>query len=126
MEDGDIKETIRPYIMGRIVDVEQFLQNYRCNPDTPEVLITFDISDPILEWNQRIFTICFDRGQCSLVEKESPFRVRMTIGTLSALMLGYKTAAQLAWREKIEGDAASIRMLDSALQHELPYISDYI
>lgn len=27
LEDGDIRETIRPYIMGRIVDVEHFFKN---------------------------------------------------------------------------------------------------
>lgn len=32
LDDGDIKETIRPYIMGRIVDVEEFFSNYRCDP----------------------------------------------------------------------------------------------
>ena len=32
LEDGDIRETIRPYIMGRIVDVEQFFQRYHCDP----------------------------------------------------------------------------------------------
>ena len=33
LDDSDIKETIRPYIMGRIVDVAMFLENYRCDPD---------------------------------------------------------------------------------------------
>ena len=32
MDDGDIRETIRPYIMGRIVDVERFLENYVLRP----------------------------------------------------------------------------------------------
>ena len=33
MDDGDIKETIRPYAMGRIIDIESFLQDYPCDPD---------------------------------------------------------------------------------------------
>lgn len=33
MDDGDIREMIRPYCMGRIVDVEQFFENYPCDPD---------------------------------------------------------------------------------------------
>lgn len=32
LEDSDIKEMIRPYIMGRIVDVEGFLRRYRFSP----------------------------------------------------------------------------------------------
>ena len=31
MDDGDIKETIRPYAMGRIIDIESFLQDYPCH-----------------------------------------------------------------------------------------------
>ena len=33
MDDGDIKESIRPYAMGRIIDVEDFLADYPCDPD---------------------------------------------------------------------------------------------
>ena len=32
IDDGDIKETIRPYAMGRIVDVASFLEDYPCDP----------------------------------------------------------------------------------------------
>ena len=32
MDDGDIKESIRPYAMGRIIDVEDFLADYPCDP----------------------------------------------------------------------------------------------
>ena len=50
----------------------------------------------------------------------------MSIGTLTCLLMGYKTAAQLFERERIQGDAAGVEALDAALLHECPYISDYI
>lgn len=31
MDGGDIKESIRPYAMGRIIDVEDFLADYPCD-----------------------------------------------------------------------------------------------
>ena len=37
LDDGDIKESIRPYAMGRIVDVESFLEDYPCDPDGGEL-----------------------------------------------------------------------------------------
>ena len=126
MEDGDIKETIRPYIMGRIVDVEQFFSSYRCNPSAGESLISFEIEDPFLQWNNRTFTVLFQNGRCTMAEQGAGRHVHMSIGTLSTLLTGYKTAAELAWREKIEGDAAALQCLDRALLHEVPYISDYI
>lgn len=39
LEDSDIKETIRPYSMGRIIDVVQFMEHYACDPDEPDVCI---------------------------------------------------------------------------------------
>ena len=35
LDDSDIKETIRPYAMGRIIDVAQFISQYNCDPDGP-------------------------------------------------------------------------------------------
>ena len=50
----------------------------------------------------------------------------MSIATLTALLLGYKSAKQLFRAERIEGDMDAVRRLDDVLLHESPYISDYI
>ena len=50
----------------------------------------------------------------------------MSIGTLTTLLLGYKTAGELYWLEHIQGDAEAIQLLDKILPHCPPYISDYI
>lgn len=126
MNDGDIKETIRPYIMGRIVDIEQFITQYHCDPIEENVCIAFEISDPILECNNRTFHIRFHKGKCSLTDEIAAHRVSMTIATLTTLLLGYKTAMQLFRLERIQADEQSIKRLDDVLFHETPYISDYI
>ena len=48
------------------------------------------------------------------------------IATLTALMLGYKTATKLQRLGRIEGEERAVRLLDDVLLHEAPYISDYI
>ena len=126
MDDGDIKETIRPYIMGRIVDIEQFFSEYRCDPDAGEAVFTFDIKDEFLEWNDRSFTVLFSGGSCSLTDRPAEYRVGMSISTLSTLPLGYKNASQLRRMERITGSELSVGKLDDMLLHEAPYISDYI
>lgn len=126
MDDGDIKETIRPYIMGRIVDVTQFLSNYNCDPLERNVCIAFDISDPVLQWNNRTFHVLFHEGKCLITNQAAHYHVSMSIATLTTLLLGYKTAMQLYRIERIYGDAVSIKRLDDVIQHESPYISDYI
>jgi predicted acetyltransferase len=126
MEDGDIKETIRPYTMGRIIDVEQFISHYHCDPAEKDTIISFDISDSFLEWNNRTFNIYFHAGRCTITNSPAEYHVAMSIATLTTLLIGYKNAAQLRKLERITGDNASIAKLDDVLLHEQPYISDYI
>ena len=126
LEDGDIRETIRPYIMGRIVDIEQFFQKYRCDPMADNAVITFEVQDAFLAWNNRAITIRFNRGQCLLADTAVHNKVKLSIATLTTLLLGYKTATKLFRMGRIEADSDTIQLLDDIIQHEMPYISDYI
>ena len=126
MDDGDIKETIRPYIMGRIVDIEKFFSHYHCDPLEKNVCISFEITDHVLDWNNRTFNILFNEGNCSLTEQKADCHVAMSIATLTTLLLGYKTVLQLYRTERIQGDEHSVQRLDDVILHETPYISDYI
>ena len=126
LEDGDIRETIRPYIMGRIVDAEQFFQKYHCDAAADNAMITFEMEDSFLAWNNRAITVCFNKGECSVSEAHTHSRVKLSIATLTTLLLGYKTAARLYQMGRIEGDRETINRLDDCILHEMPYISDYI
>lgn len=126
LEDGDIRETIRPYIMGRIVDVEQFFSKYCCAPTAEHRTVTFDIQDTFLPWNNQVITVHFHRGSCAITEEPVRDRVKLTIATLTTLLLGYKTAAQLFPMGRITAEEETVQMLDDVILHKTPYISDYI
>ncbi len=126
MQDGDIRETIRPYIMGRIVDVKGFFKKYACNPNEKGVRICFEITDSLLDWNNRRLTVLFKKGRCSITDDIARYHVRMSVATLTTLLLGYKTAVQLFRAERIQADIEDVRRLDDVILHETPYISDYI
>ena len=126
MDDGDIKETIRPYAMGRIIDVEGFLKDYPCDPDGGTLYMELDIEDHLLPWNNRTFRLCFSDGRCSLTHEPAEYRLKMEIGTFTTLLLGYKTAERLYQLERIEGRPEAVERLDDVLFHKIPYISDYI
>ena len=126
MDDGDIKESIRPYAMGRIVDVESFLEDYPCDPDGGELCIDLEIEDTLLPWNNRTFTVRFADGHCKVVNAPAEYKLKMGIGTRSTLLLGYKTAERLYELERIEGREEASERLDDVLFHKIPYISDYI
>ena len=126
LEDGDIKESIRPYIMGRIVDVEQFFQKYQCDPAGGKARVSFEVEDKFLEWNNRTFTVDFNNGECGLVNGKSEHTVKLSIATLTTLLLGYKTAAKLYRLGRLETDEETVQLIDDLLFGEIPYISDYI
>lgn len=127
LEDSDIKETIRPYIMGRIVDVDQFLSHYPfLHPEHP-ASITFDITDDLLPWNNGPITIALspDRPP-ERSETPSPRRVGLSIGTLTTLLLSYKSPTYLQEMERLDTDPPTIRLLEAILPKAKPHISDYI
>ena len=126
MDDGDIKESIRPYAMGRIIDVEDFLADYPCDPDGGTLTIALEIEDKLLPWNDRTFTVKFENGECTQTREPPEHHLKMGIGTLSTLLLGYKTAERLYELERIEGREEAVERLDDVLFHKIPYISDYI
>ena len=122
----DIKETIRPYAMGRLIDIEGFLEDYPCDPDGGTLYMELEIEDKLLPWNNRSFRLCFSEGACHLTQEEPEYKLSMEIGTLTTLLLGYKTAERLYALERIEGKPEAVDRLDDVLFHKIPYISDYI
>ncbi|MCI5661689.1 MAG: GNAT family N-acetyltransferase [Clostridia bacterium] len=126
MDDGDIREMIRPYIMGRIVDVEQFFRLYPCRPDEPGAGFAFEIEDEFLPWNQRTLPVWFEAGKCEIRPNANFPHIRLSIATLTTLLMGYKSAAKLYRMGRIAAEERHIARLDDALLHEAPYISDYI
>ena len=126
MDDGDIKESIRPYAMGRIIDVEDFLADYPCDPDGGTLCIELEIGDSLLPWNDRTFNVRFADGHCTMTREPAEYHLKMGIGTFTTLLLGYKTAERLYELERIEGREEAVERLDDVLFHKIPYISDYI
>ena len=112
--------------MGRIVDVEQFLQKYQCDPAGGRARVSFEVEDKFLEWNNRTFTVDFRNGACRLVSARAEHTVRLSVATLTTLLLGYKTAAKLERLGRLQADEETVQLIDDLLFVEIPYISDYI
>ncbi|KNZ42614.1 GNAT family N-acetyltransferase [Acetobacterium bakii] len=125
--DSDMKETIRPYIMARIVDFEKFIAEYNfVNTDINES-VTFEISDSVLEWNNRSFTIAFSKGQDPMLTDEpSENIIRLEIGILTTMLLGYERPTYLQRIERIETDKKTVLILESIIPNDKVYFSDYI
>ena len=126
LDDSDIKETIRPYSMGRIIDVAEFFESYACDPDEPPAVFRFDVTDELLPWNNGSFTIRFEHGRCRVTDEAPDYTMGLSIATLTTLLLGYKTAEKLYVMDRIKAEHSAVEILDDILFHTIPYVSDYI
>jgi predicted acetyltransferase len=126
LEDGDIKETISPYFMARIVDAKQFIEEYPFRATGTERKVTLLLEDPMLEWNQGIFTLLVSgNGQGKFIQSEDNPAVSLDIQTLTTMLLSYKRPSYLAAISRLKGDEAAVDILENIIERQTPYFSDY-
>ncbi|CAM3331895.1 GNAT family N-acetyltransferase [Helicobacter labetoulli] len=137
LEDGHIKESIQPYIMARIVDVEQFLTQYPFEFVKSNMCLRFSVSDPLLEWNNRDFILHFKDGELALEivaseivasgEKQNlgEYHIKLDIQTLVTMLLGYKRPLYLRSINRLQANDESIDKLEEILPEGKAYFSDY-
>lgn len=123
-EDSEIKETIEPYFMARIVDVEPFLAQYPfISTGKP---FHFVVEDSIAEWNQRIFSMTWDEdNELTITDEPIGQAVILDIQTLTALLLSYKTPSYLYRIERLQTDNETLRTLERIVPDQEVYFSDY-
>ena len=127
-EDSEIEETIAPYIMARIVDVESFLQEYPWQIQPEDFKIHFRVTDGLASWNQGDFLVSWHEGEttCERVEDNQSINVvELDIDTLTALMMGYKRPTYLYDHEKISMEYYMLTWLERLIPVKKPYFSDY-
>lgn len=125
LEDASIKETISPYFMGRIVDFAAFIENYPFKAGAQREW-KFTMTDPILECNQGTFCLRIGAdGKGTATRIAEPCPDTISIQTMTTMLMGYKRPAYLCRIGRIRADAATINMLEGAIEQQEPYISDY-
>ncbi len=126
LEDADIKETISPYFMARIVDLEQFIIQYPFKPDTGARQWMFTLDDPLLSWNQGVFILRISsEGKGELLRTNERCTDKIDIQTMTTMLLGYKRPEYLHRIGRITCSQETVDMLEDAIQQQTPYFSDY-
>lgn len=125
-EDADIKESISPYFMARIVDLEDFIEQYPFKPDNVVREWTFKMDDPILTWNQGYFKLIIDKNGKGKVSRTSEkTEDKIDIQTMTTMLLGYKRPDYLYKIGRISCSNDTVDMLEDAIEQQTPYFSDY-
>lgn len=126
LEDADIKESISPYFMARIVDLEAFIAQYPFKPDTQEREWTFIMDDPLLDCNQGTFKLTISKaGEGKIARIGTKTTDKIDIQTMTTMLLGYKRPAYLHKIGRLVCNEEILDMLEDAIEQQTPYFSDY-
>lgn len=127
-EDSEIDETIKPYVMARIVDVQRFIEEYSFQFVDDKLKLFFRLRDPAAEWNNGIFHVFWKDGKtiCEKVDGHGAAPLIETdIQTLTTMLMGYKRPTYLYNNDRIAMDYYLLPTLESLIPPEKPYFSDY-
>ena len=123
-DDSEIKETIEPYFMARIVDVEKFIESYPFI--TTGKPFHFVVEDPIAEWNNRIFGLIWDENDdLTITDEPIGNPVQIDVQTMAALFMSYKRPSYLYRIERLTTDKETLRTLERIIPDQEAYFSDY-
>ncbi len=126
LEDGDIKESILPYYMARIVDAKAFIEEFPFKTDNIERIWHFNLSDPLLPWNEGNFIMEISQeGKGSLTSTQERSNDTISIQTLTTMLLGYKRPDYLMKIGRINCGSEVVDMLEDAIEQQTVYFSDY-
>ena len=127
-EDSEITETISPYIMGRIINVKDFLTDYPYQVTPEDFKIHFRVHDEMAPWNEGDYMVSWHDGEtiCEQVENNQSINVvELTVNTLTTMLMGYKRPSYLYDHEKIKTEYYMLTWLERLIPVEKPYFSDY-
>ncbi|MBQ0138014.1 MAG: GNAT family N-acetyltransferase [Kurthia sp.] len=127
MQDSEIKQSLSPYFMARIVDVIPFIEQFPFGKKN--FTIELAITDPLALWNQGTFKITSTAGKVT-AEKISDTldedAVNITIQTMATLMLGYLRPQYLHSIERIVCPSQDrIELLEELIPNNIPSFIDY-
>lgn len=127
-----IEMEITPFMMARIVDLNNFLDKYPFTPGIKEVYY-LKVEDEYGPWNNGIWKLEVNETGESIVTKfdQVPEEIRdealivSSIQALTQLFMGYRTGSELSFYEKITGNTQLIQSLDARLVKGSPVLADY-
>lgn len=122
-----LEQKIKAYFMGRIVDTEKFMQAYPYSQAQEFQPFVIEVEDSFMSSNSGNYFISKQEGRIrvkKINDHDYPM-VRCSIQQLSAIMLSYQRANELAALQLISGDGIAIEQLDRLVEEKQTYIPDF-
>ncbi|EPY7709057.1 GNAT family N-acetyltransferase [Bacillus pacificus] len=123
LQEPRVKTEIKPYFMGRIVDVEQFLKQYELNWNNIQQEIILHITDSFAPWNN--VSVRLANYEITIIEEPMDKGIKLDINALSTILLGYKRPLELNELELINGSGEEIRAFEKIVPVREAFIYDF-
>ncbi|KAA0797034.1 GNAT family N-acetyltransferase [Bacillus tropicus] len=123
LQEPRVKTEIKPYFMGRIVDVEQFLKQYELNWNNVQQEVILHITDSFAPWNN--VSVRLVNYEITILEEPMDKGIKLDINALSTILLGYKRPLELNELELISGSEEEIRAFENVVPVHKPFIYDF-
>ncbi|WP_119683564.1 GNAT family N-acetyltransferase [Bacillus cereus] len=123
LQEPRVKTEIKPYFMGRIVDVEQFLKQYELNWNNVQQEVILHITDSFAPWNN--VSVRLANYEIAIIEEPMDKGINLDINALSTILLGYKRPLELNELELISGSEEEIRAFENVVPVRKPFIYDF-
>lgn len=127
-EDSEISETVAPYIMTRIVDVEEFLRRYPFKLTPENLRLHLRVHDPMAPWNEDTFVVWWEEGETRCARAgDGPLTnlAELTVQTLSTMLVGYKRPSYLYENDRLDMEYYMVQLLEQLIPEGKPCFSDY-
>ncbi|KUP06299.1 hypothetical protein Q75_09170 [Bacillus coahuilensis p1.1.43] len=118
LKDPRISQTIHPYFMGRIVEVEAYLNKIGCVSAEP---LTLTIEDRFAEWNTGTYEISTDGVKKVATQGD----LCMDIQTFTAAMVGAVPLDFLYETEKIQGKKKTLETFQHCVSKKSTLFYDF-
>ncbi|WP_336776737.1 GNAT family N-acetyltransferase [Paenibacillus sp. MMO-58] len=123
-----IKQEIEPYFMARIVDAEAFLKEYPFEAGNEETIL-LDIEDEHAAWNNGRYEVRIVADGTANVQRISgetnKESIRTGIGSLAAVLTGYKRPTELLRYGLIQGDSRQVEQLERRIPVRTTFLPDF-
>ncbi|MGM0123720.1 hypothetical protein IGI37_001093 [Enterococcus sp. AZ194] len=121
--------TLRPEMMGRIINMERFLKKYPFKQGKATEFYLKVTEDPFAQWNEGTYHVQIsDDGKTQVVKLSLDADVPAINGDIQAitqLLFGYRKADELVFHNRIVGDEAALATISNYVVEKQPTLEDY-
>ena len=112
-DPGDATTELSLGPMVRLVDVPDALEALSY-PEDAALDLVLRVEDPLADWNDDAYRLVIDDGAASVEETDATPDAAVSVGGLSQLYVGYRSAEDLATVGDLDAPADTVRALDAA------------